>query len=95
MASGKTTPPAPSKVTPGKRAGFYTLVTLVTFLIGLSPVAFNLIVDPYEMNGFESIDKTKEKISEKAHYPLWKVTDFPEQTSDIIILGDSRARASG
>jgi len=76
-----------------KTARFYWFITLMTFLAGLSPVIFNLIVDPYEINDLVAMDMDKAKISEKAHYPLWKVAHYPAETSDVIILGDSRARA--
>ncbi|MBL4800643.1 MAG: hypothetical protein JKY45_02045 [Emcibacter sp.] len=76
-----------------KRAVFYCLVVLATFLVGMGPIVFNFIIDPYEMNAFVKTGLVKEKISEKAHYPLWKVTHFPYDTSEVVILGDSRARA--
>lgn len=76
-----------------KTAVFYSLIALVMFLAGLVPMVFNLVVDPYEMNKFVDMDLNKAKISEKAHYPLWKVIHYPEEMSDTIILGDSRARA--
>ncbi|MBL4612128.1 MAG: hypothetical protein JKY91_00135 [Emcibacter sp.] len=72
---------------------FYSLVIFLTFLAGLGPIIFNLVIDPYEMNDLVDFGIAKEKISEKAHYPLWKVTHFPENNADIVILGDSRARA--
>lgn len=72
---------------------FYTFVTIIIFAVGISPVVFNLIIDPYEMNEIVEININKEKISEKAHYPLWKISHYDENISDTIILGDSRARA--
>lgn len=72
---------------------FYCFILTLTFLIGLGPMIFNLIMDPYEMNSFITTGLEKGEISKKAHYPLWKMSHFPQNTSDIIILGDSRANA--
>lgn len=83
----------PVQRTSSRTAIFYSFILIVTFLIGLGPVVFNLIIDPYEMHKLVNMGLAKEKIGEKSHYPLWKVTHFPEETSDVVILGDSRARA--
>lgn len=74
-------------------ARFYCAAVAVVFLLGLSPVMLNFVVDPYDMNGVVDLGLEKQKVSEKAHYPLWKVVHFPEGKTDIIVLGDSRARA--
>ena len=74
-------------------ARFYSIICIVTFLFGIMPSIFNFFIDPYELNKFIDIGLEKEKISEKAHYPLWKVIHYPGEASDVIILGDSRARS--
>ena len=74
-------------------ARFYGFICIITFLFGILPIIFNFIIDPYEINKVVDIGIEKKKISEKAHYPLWKVAHYPEETSDVIILGDSRARS--
>lgn len=74
-------------------ARFYSRAIFLTFVLGLAPVLLNIIVDPYELNTFVDLGLQKQKISEKAHYPLWKVIHFPKGQTDIVILGDSRARA--
>ncbi|MEH6633060.1 MAG: hypothetical protein V7776_19760 [Halopseudomonas aestusnigri] len=71
----------------------YFFSTLLMFFLGLIPVGLNLVVDPYELNEFVQIDLEKQKISEKAHYPLWKINHYQEEQTNIIVLGDSRARA--
>lgn len=76
-----------------RTARFYCVVIACTFLLGLTPVLLNFIVDPYEMNNIVELGLEKQKVSEKAHYPLWKVAHFPKTPPDTIILGDSRARA--
>ena len=79
-----------------KKAGstrVYFFSTLLMFCLGLIPVGLNLVVDPYELNKFVQIDIEKQKISEKAHYPLWKINHYQEEQTNIIVLGDSRARA--
>lgn len=74
-------------------ARFYSQAILLMFVLGLAPVLLNIIVDPYELNTIVDLGLEKQKISEKAHYPLWKVIHFPKGQTDIVILGDSRARA--
>ncbi len=71
----------------------YSLVMLMVFLGGLSPVLFNYVVDPYNVNNFFDLGMNKEKISLKAHYPLWKISNYPKDTATTLILGDSRALA--
>ncbi len=63
------------------------------FGVGLAPFLFNLAIDPYDMHGGMDLDLKKFKISEQAHYPLWKMINFPAQGAETVILGDSRARA--
>lgn len=72
---------------------FYCFMMLFTFLMGLLPFMFNYVVDPYEMNGVVDTGFDKKKISEKAHYPLWKVTHYPAKAPEVVVLGDSRARS--
>lgn len=72
---------------------FYCFMMLLTFLVGLLPFMFNYVVDPYEMNGVVETGFNKQKVSEKAHYPLWKVTHYPAKAPKVIVLGDSRARS--
>ena len=71
----------------------YSIIASFTFIAGLAPFIFNLIVDPYEINPIVDLDIKKSKISEKAHYPLWKIIHYPAATTQIVVLGDSRARA--
>lgn len=72
---------------------FYCFMMLFTFFMGLLPFMFNYVVDPYEMNRVVDAGFDKKKISEKAHYPLWKVTHYPAKPPEVIVLGDSRARS--
>ena len=72
---------------------FYCFMMLLTFLMGLLPFMFNYVVDPYEMNSVVDAGFDKKKVSEKAHYPLWKVIHYPAKPPEVIVLGDSRARS--
>ena len=47
------------------------------------------------MTGTDVVDLGLEKadISEKAHYPLWKMFHYDADSTGLIVLGDSRARA--
>jgi len=76
-----------------KSSRVYSAIIAGTFIAGLSPFLFNVVIDPYELSPIFDLDIEKEKISEKSHYPLWKVIHYPEQTTETVILGDSRARA--
>lgn len=76
-----------------KASRFYSFIALFTFIAGLTPFVFNLVIDPYEVHPLIDVNVEKAKISEKSHYPLWKVVHFPAETTDTIILGDSRARS--
>ncbi|MCJ8320633.1 MAG: DUF1574 family protein [Colwellia sp.] len=71
----------------------YIIILLFAFLLGLSPVVLNFVIDPYNINKTFDLKLNKEKISLKAHYPLWKIANFPKETATTIILGDSRALA--
>lgn len=61
-------------------------------IIGTGPAFLNFVADPYEMFRNGIADKSSAEFAEKAHYPLWKMTHFPGDSS-LVILGDSRARA--
>ena len=74
-------------------ARFCCFMIVATFFMGLLPFVFNYVVDPYEMNNVVNAGFDKKKVSEKAHYPLWKITHYPKNTHEVIILGDSRARS--
>lgn len=76
-----------------RSARFYSFIIIFAFVVGLVPIVFNLVIDPYEMDEFIDTGLEKKKISEKAHYPLWKMTHYPEKSPNIVILGDSRARS--
>ncbi|MFK5980025.1 MAG: hypothetical protein QM488_14185 [Rhizobiaceae bacterium] len=76
-----------------EEARSYCFMILLTFFMGLLPFMFNYVVDPYEMKGAVDTGFDKKKISEKAHYPLWKVTHYPAKPPEVIVLGDSRARS--
>ncbi|GAB5501424.1 hypothetical protein [Pyruvatibacter sp.] len=70
-----------------------TTAIVLALFAGLGPVAFNLAVDPYDRAPVVDLDLYKEKVSEKAHYPLWKMLRYREREADLVVLGDSRARA--
>jgi len=72
---------------------FYVLIIFLGFILGLSPVVLNYVVDPYNMNKVFDLNINKEKLSLKSHYPLWKIINYPKETTDTLILGDSRALA--
>ena len=72
----------------------YVAALAATACLGALPIALNLAVDPYDRLGGLPLGLAKKKISEKAHYPLWKVIAHSrKQAPETIILGDSRARA--
>ncbi|MCK7613719.1 hypothetical protein [Roseibium sediminicola] len=71
----------------------YTAALALTALAALAPVAFNLLVDAYDHNRWVDLDLNKEEISVKAHYPLYKMIEYPRIKASTVILGDSRARA--
>ena len=62
-------------------------------LLGASPALFNYVVDPFDRNGVFNLGLDKFRVSERAHYPLWKMIHYPRGRADTVILGDSRARA--
>ena len=72
---------------------FYAAAMALTGLLALSPVAFNLVVDAYDHNQLVKLDLDKQEISVKAHYPLYKMIEYPRLKAPTVILGDSRARA--
>ncbi len=76
-----------------KTSRFYRVVGALMFFVGLGPLLLNVVLDPYEVGNLVEIGIEKEKISEKSHYPLWKMAHYPGEASDLIVLGDSRARA--
>lgn len=80
-------------VKPKATSRFYFVISVLMFAFGLGPLFLNVIVDPYEVGNLIKIDIEKEKISEKSHYPLWKMAHYPGEKSNLVILGDSRARA--
>ncbi len=76
----------------GKIEGlFYVSVIFLAFSLGLTPIIFNYVVDPYNMNKVFDLNIKKEKLSLKSHYPLWKIINYPKETTNTLILGDSRA----
>lgn len=76
-----------------KTSRFYSIIGAVMFVFGLGPLLLNVVLDPYEVGNLVEVGIEKEKISEKSHYPLWKMAHYPGEASSLIILGDSRARA--
>lgn len=70
-----------------------TASIVLALIAGLGPVVFNLAVDPYDRAPVVDLDLYKEKVSEKAHYPLWKMLRYRERDASLVVLGDSRARA--
>ncbi len=81
---------APKFTSTGKIAAACIALALAA---GLGPIGFNIAVDPYDRAPIVDLDLYKEKVSEKAHYPLWKMLRYSEQNPDLVVLGDSRARA--
>lgn len=71
----------------------YTAALAATALAALAPVAFNLVVDAYDHNRWIDLDLNKKETSVKAHYPLYKMIEYPRIKAPTVILGDSRARA--
>lgn len=78
---------------PRKHPAAYALVLCLALAAGLGPTVFNFVVDPYDRNGWFDLGIEKASLSEKAHYPLWKMLRYGAQTPRLIVLGDSRARA--
>ncbi len=71
----------------------YALVLCLALVFGLGPTVFNFVVDPYDRNGWFDLGIEKASLSEKAHYPLWKMLRYGSASPSLIVLGDSRARA--
>ena len=65
----------------------------MTFALGFSPVAFNVVVDPYQVISSKDRTTAINDLAEKSHYPLWKLAKYKRGSHDTIILGDSRARS--
>lgn len=78
------------KLTPAR---FYCVAITLVFLLGITPVLLNVLIDPYEMANVIDMGFEKKNLSEKAHYPLWKIAHYPASSADLLILGDSRARS--
>ena len=77
-----------------KQSGLLVTVGLGLALIaGFSPAVFNFFIDPYDGNDVVDLGLEKANISEKAHYPLWKMFHYDAESTGLIVLGDSRARA--
>ncbi|MEM8701349.1 MAG: hypothetical protein AAGF82_05940, partial [Pseudomonadota bacterium] len=72
---------------------FYTAAMAMTAMIALAPVAFNIVVDAFDHNKLVDLDLNKRETSVKAHYPLYKMIEYPRIKAPTVILGDSRARA--
>ena len=72
---------------------FYAAAVTLTALAALAPVAFNLVVDAYDHNQVVDLGLDKKEISVKAHYPLYKMIEYPRIEAPTVVLGDSRARA--
>lgn len=71
----------------------YAAVMIAAFAIAFTPVIFNFIIDPFNMNRMVDLGFDKAEISVKAHYPLYKMIEFPRTRATTFVLGDSRARA--
>ena len=71
----------------------YVTAMVLILLVAIAPIAFNAVVDPYDRNGLIDLDLDKGEISVKAHYPLYKMIEYPRIMAPTVILGDSRARA--
>lgn len=76
-----------------KAARLFSITLAVAALLGTAPTVFNYVVDPYDRNGVFDLDLDKFRVSERAHYPLWKMIHYPWGDAGTVILGDSRARA--
>ncbi|WP_420414964.1 hypothetical protein [Roseibium sp.] len=71
----------------------YTAALALTGLAALAPIAFNAVVDSFDHNKLVDLGLNKKEISVKAHYPLYKMIEYPRIKAPTVILGDSRARA--
>lgn len=77
----------------GQKSKLYVAAMVFTALSALSPIVFNTVVDAYDRNQLVDLDLNKKEISVKAHYPLYKMIEYPRIKAPTVILGDSRARA--
>jgi len=71
----------------------YLAVVFAGAFLGVTPILFNFVVDPFNMNGWIDLDLDKREVSVKAHYPLWKMIEYPRKRAPHVILGDSRSRS--
>lgn len=71
----------------------YVAVLLIVSILGMAPILFNFVVDPFNMNRLVDLDLDKKEVSVKAHYPLYKMIEYPRKRGTHVILGDSRSRA--
>ena len=71
----------------------YVAVLLIVSIFGMAPILFNFVVDPFNMNRLVDLDLDKKEVSVKAHYPLYKMIEYPRKRGTHVILGDSRSRA--
>ena len=76
-----------------RRPKVYAAAMAVVAAVGLAPVTFNLVIDAYDHNRMVDLDLDKREISVKAHYPLYKMIEYPRIKAETVVLGDSRARA--
>ncbi|MDD9909898.1 MAG: hypothetical protein OXR62_09415 [Ahrensia sp.] len=65
---------------------------LAAVMLGATPAWLNYSIDPYEMFRSGQLSKAQRETAEKKHYPLWKFAHY-KRDAQIVILGDSRARA--
>ena len=71
----------------------YVAVLAIVSILGMAPIFFNFVVDPFNMNELVDLDLDKREISVKSHYPLYKMIEYPRKGGTHIVLGDSRSRA--
>ncbi|MBV6633043.1 MAG: hypothetical protein KI792_08435 [Alphaproteobacteria bacterium] len=71
----------------------YLPALILALVLGFGPALANWIVDPFRMNNQFDLGLDREEISLRAHYPLWKMIEYPRRQDQFIVLGDSRARA--
>lgn len=76
-----------------KSVRIYAAVMTLVLVLGLSPTLFNMVVDPYDRDSWFDLGIDKVVISEKAHYPLWKIYRYQANDAALVVLGDSRARS--
>lgn len=53
----------------------------------------NVFIDPYEIFVQRDRPGKLQLLAEKAHYPLWKLSQYEPGKFETVVLGDSRARA--